>query len=665
MAATPSSPSRTKFGSSGGRGSVTSIGAMSQKGLMADGLTIDLRMLNWEKEHWDGVQLNVKNAFQVVSNNTSRLQTWTQDMQDTMKQVEGDSILQRGTLDDLIDEVEETRSNLSDLTKKFTALSTSTRQELDSNHASTKVLLEVFSSFFTHFVHAMRNQDFSKATSPARPKAQQQSSTSERDVLNHLDDLSSKLSTEFTHLDEAFLGWDKWRASKDEKEQYLCRRLDEHQRVSDAAQERMLQWREMLKENTQTVDALNNSLAETQNDIRSIQSVQIVQEHLDDVLGKKGDEILEVFNNAEERFSDFRANLSKSMAEVETKLKVSQEAMSQQVSELGETVRNSLESGLNPVHAFLNSIHVKTNTMRADVDQLQKQVPQLQTGIEDATGESRQFEKDGIERHRQLSVRLDELTMQSSENIEKAGRERADIATANRQLRQEVGEHLEKVHQSLTINAEAVEALRQTELPRVCREFLALEEKVAKWVRTDPMPSKISEARLYSLEARLAQEMEARLLFEEGARKSGLSPAHSSLAGSPYGRSPGSVNSFGNSASGIMLPALPAQAAGQALLGRLAFSARDHESSRASHHSMQHSHSAREVQQSSLVDAALSKTSRRNSRSTKGMSQSARQEKSARTSQQKETHAMQQDSGALDDRLEIVWSPIERRDSCT
>eukprot|EP00971_Amphidinium_carterae_P160517 3182241-Amphidinium_carterae.1 len=41
---------------------------------------------------------------------------------------------------------------------------------------------------------------------------------------------------------------------------------------------------------------------------------------------------------------------------------------------------------------------------------------------------------------------------------------------------------------------------------------------VRRWVHAHPLPAKISEARLYSLETRLAQEMDARLQFEDRMR---------------------------------------------------------------------------------------------------------------------------------------------------
>jgi len=48
-----------------------------------------------------------------------------------------------------------------------------------------------------------------------------------------------------------------------------------------------------------------------------------------------------------------------------------------------------------------------------------------------------------------------------------------------------------------------------------------LQQQVSKWVQAHPLPAKVSEARLYSLEARLAEETNARLNIEAQIGMSG------------------------------------------------------------------------------------------------------------------------------------------------
>merc|ERR1712070_797710 len=178
--------------------------------------------------------------------------------------------------------------------------------------------------------------------------------------------------------------------------------------------------------------------------------------------------------------------------------------------------------------------------MRMEVDELRTQVPQLQSCIKDVGEQLRQGEERFKEQSRQLGGRFEALEDKTSSGVEKGERELGDLQTSLKQLRQDLADHLEKMHKSIAGNSEALETIRHSDLPKFSREFLTLEEKVAKWVRTEPMPAKINEARLYSLEARLAQEMDARLLFEEGYRSqmpllSDTSFAHDSKAKFSHG----------------------------------------------------------------------------------------------------------------------------------
>merc|ERR1719506_3348307 len=133
------------------------------------------------------------------------------------------------------------------------------------------------------------------------------------------------------------------------------------------------------------------------------------------------------------------------------------------------------------------------------------------------------------------------MAQRVSEGAQKGEKEMTDLQSLHRQLRQDLAEHLMSVHKAVADNSEVLQSIKQSELPRVCREFLTLEQKVAKWVRTDPMPGKISEARLYSLEARVAHEMESRMLFEE-RQKSSMSSLMIGMSPRPGASSAGSLS---------------------------------------------------------------------------------------------------------------------------
>merc|ERR1712151_1123647 len=81
-------------------------------------------------------------------------------------------------------------------------------------------------------------------------------------------------------------------------------------------------------------------------------------------------------------------------------------------------------------------------------------------------------------------------------------------------LTRDLGDEISAVRSSLTGTADALETLRKGDISSLAKELTSLEQKVAKWVHAHPLPAKVSEARLYALEARLAEETDARLHLE-------------------------------------------------------------------------------------------------------------------------------------------------------
>merc|ERR1712187_282687 len=81
-------------------------------------------------------------------------------------------------------------------------------------------------------------------------------------------------------------------------------------------------------------------------------------------------------------------------------------------------------------------------------------------------------------------------------------------------LSNNLGDQIVAVRSSLTGTADALESLRKGDISSLSKDIASLEQKVAKWVHAHPLPAKVGEARLYSLEARLKEEMDARMELE-------------------------------------------------------------------------------------------------------------------------------------------------------
>merc|ERR1712070_912777 len=120
------------------------------------------------------------------------------------------------------------------------------------------------------------------------------------------------------------------------------------------------------------------------------------------------------------------------------------------------------------------------------------QVPQLQSRIKDLFEQLQQGEERSQDQNRQLGGRFETLASETNSGVQRGEKELGDLQNSLRQLRQDLAEHLERMHKNIAGNSEALDTIRHADLPKFSREFLTLEQKVAKWVRTDPMPGKIN-----------------------------------------------------------------------------------------------------------------------------------------------------------------------------
>jgi chromosome segregation ATPase len=503
---------------------------------------LKLQVLNWEKELWDGVHQNAKNAFQVVSNNTTRMQTWTDQVHDVLKQLESDNSQSKGSIDSAQQSIREMQKVLQDLSSEVSTTKENTNRELECLHTCTKQLLEATCAFWGFFLQNFADGSsvpecskptYSSTESGSAGDSGDDFSSTDTPRLQEIEKLSERLGNQSILLDEAFGSWNRWRASKDEEDVRLRGQTDNLQKAADFTRERLVQWRDLLKESTVEISSLGAGLAQMRERLCNVELTQVSQKDVDEAIRKKEAETEELRNKSEQRVNYVADKLADSISEVEGSLKTSQRLVLDQVNELKADVRSLLEDSLNPVNAYLNTMHVNGSKVRMEVDELIRGTAALEDKMKDLA-EGLLFCQEGVEEQcRNLGGRVDSLSTETSNGVQKGEQELKTLENSIRQLRQELADHLEKVHKTIAGNSEALENIKDIDIPKVNREFLKLEQKVAKWVRTDPMPTKISEARLYALEARLAHEMESRMLFEEDARThmSSISHASSNLQG--------------------------------------------------------------------------------------------------------------------------------------
>lgn len=489
-------------------------------------MNFKMQSISWEKENWDGVHQNVKNAFQVVSNNTGRVQTWAEQVQEVCVQLEGESTQLKSSSDMALKSIKETKGQLMELTREVSSMRETARREFDTSHACTKRLLEVTRSFMNFFVQSVFHGSAVSDCDAAVDNTEPIGATlweSESDALGVLEHLSGRLCNQHGQLNGAFDAWNQWRASKDTQDVLLSDKSEELCQANDNARRRMTLWREMLKENSNVTNSLNFGLEEVRRGIMTLHSTQVSQKDLDEAILQMAEGSKELRELAERRVHDMGAKLDFSVAEVDKNIRNSEALVAEKVFDLKSDVKKLLEQRLNPVSAYLNTMNVETSTLRMELNQLQANVPELQNRLQEVSAQLCLCEERDQDQNRQLDVRLVDLSNESRSGTQKSERDLGDLQSDITQLRHNLAGHLEQLHKAIADNAGELETIRHGDLPKVCREFLSLEQKVAKWVRNEPMPGKINEARLYALESRLAQEMESRLQFEDSQRHVQLS----------------------------------------------------------------------------------------------------------------------------------------------
>lgn len=257
----------------------------------------------------------------------------------------------------------------------------------------------------------------------------------------------------------------------------------------------------------------------------------------------------------EQRFVEVGRKVDSKISESEVNVSNMERQLGEKVAEVNLNMKTVLEQSLNPVNAYLNTMHVGAGTMRMEIDDMSKKVSSVLTRIEAVSEQLQSCEELGNKREIKFGDRLQTLIHETHEGVQKLEQARDVFKASAKEMQDQMGVQIQDLQHKQASDSEAIEALRKSDLPKITREFLELEQKVAKWICTETMPGKINEARLYALESRLAHEMESRLLLEEFTRErvvSQLSVVTSAVSNS--GKLP--MNSHGGGQQSLALPAV-------------------------------------------------------------------------------------------------------------
>lgn len=495
---------------------------------------LTIHAIQLDKESWEAVPNIVNSSVRAIHTSLGSIQKWSAYQENEMK-VEID---RREELDKRLEttdiKVEQLQERLKFLFTYTNSLFARQHQESSAISTSLRRELEMTKTFFDSFCNSF-GVPAKKPHGPIEAKTAEANAPQEasKGPEKDLEALCTELEGQQEGLNESFKRWKSWREHEAQRSDYLHSTTEELRLTAERTRERLITWRETLKESAHVVDALSGAIVSTQRDVADLKSTQVTRSNVDEVVRGRALELEEVIRQNREKLDDLGNGLINHREEVQQNVDIVQQRMQERIENHGEEVMGALRNNLNPITTYLNSMHVKADEARAELDDVMAQVPMLQKQIEEVTTSLHKSASDSQNQVDDLYGRLQDVTTNLQSHGDLLQRERQVWSDSIKSSSDDVTARVQEVksaHKSLQETLEAVETKRIASLDN---GLTTLEQKVAKWVHSQPLPAKISEARLYALESRLLEETNARVRLE--AQVQDLPVVLRSATGAPDG----------------------------------------------------------------------------------------------------------------------------------
>lgn len=245
------------------------------------------------------------------------------------------------------------------------------------------------------------------------------------------------------------------------------------------------------------------------------ESTKLRHEHLEEaiqnqraVLEEKHTQLRSVVDHLTEEVGEHIRTNNGIISEVQD---TSQNRLEKLASHFAEQLRNNLD----PISAYLNTVQVREDEMRFDISKLEQNVPVVASALEGLRSDLRSCD----EKHSSISSTLNgtvgKLSTSLSTYCEKDEETNALVRSDVKELAETMTSHVDQLRAAHRRSASALGDLQCGEVKRIADELSFLQKKVEGWIQADPLPAKVSEARLYTIELALDREIEARYVLEE------------------------------------------------------------------------------------------------------------------------------------------------------
>ncbi|CAK0905225.1 unnamed protein product, partial [Prorocentrum cordatum] len=458
-----------------------------------------------DKEAWENVPTIVFQSIKSLDKNAPEIKAWIDQHEKRARDIEEQLRTEKGRADEHGAALHDTREQLAELTR-------ATREAEERRHREAAVFQGCLGSLLRaeaalvgrlgRFFGACADRP-DGAGDAAGPLPQGE------DGLAALEALGRGAGDRLDVLAGAFGRWEAQRADEESARAATDAAVVELRAGAEQSQSRLLAWRDLLKENSAVIEALNSQLDTTKLAVQDLLASRVRQVDVEDAVGASARQLEGMHASLDGRVEELARLFDEHAERTDGTLEEARRATDAQINEHSSQVAQLLERSLHPINAYLNTMRVKADQARVELDSLSARVPELAESLRGTAARLEEGDARHGERADELAHELADLAkaqLQQSDLAQQQGEELAE-QVCPRTAGQGLHEQIALIRGGLQNTERELDTLRQRDVARLTTELKTLEERVAQWVHTRPLPAKISEARLFSLETRLNEEM--------------------------------------------------------------------------------------------------------------------------------------------------------------
>jgi hypothetical protein len=338
-----------------------------------------------------------------------------------------------------------------------------------------------------------------------------------------------ELGAQLRMVDEIFDSWRGWRKDQVGRIEALEKGTEELQGEATRTHDRLCTWRETIKENSWSVQNLSSMILETRGVVNDLCENRVTYDAMGEALDVKHRELEEIISGEMAVRASVTDKLDGRCDTLSSMIDMHVRETEDHMDRHSHEVMNIMQNNLTPVTQYLNSMHVKSDEVKAQLTAIQKEVPVLQHGLEEARTLIRQHEQ---ERHNEFLLhdgRIEGLEESARKHHDQFITERHAWTSSIQDSKKDIDAQVDFLHEKLK-GTDGVQEDHSDRMVNLDESLNHLQQKVAKWVHLQPLPVKVSEARLYALEARINEEIDRRLQLEARVETPATSRPHSRAA---------------------------------------------------------------------------------------------------------------------------------------